>query len=83
MFEHAFFESSNKRGSKDVFSKNRAHRRDWIEDVLKDENAELYMGYDNKKKTNDNNRRVAIISEDNYVVIIQINKELKANFINA
>jgi len=83
MFEHAFFESSNKRGSKDVFSKNRAHRIDWIEDVLKDENAELYMGYDNKKKTNDNNRRVAIISEDNYVVIIQIIKDLKAKFITA
>jgi hypothetical protein len=83
MFEHAFFESSNKRGNKDIFSKKRAERIDWIEDVLKDETAELYMGYDNKKKTNDNNRRVAIINEDNYVVIIQIIKELKAKFVTA
>lgn len=41
------------------------------------------MGYDNKKKTNDNNRRVAIINEDDYVVIIQIIKDLKAKFVTA
>ncbi|WP_142413865.1 hypothetical protein [Hathewaya massiliensis] len=83
MFEHAFYESSNRRGIKDVFSQKRAERIDWIESVLKDENAELYMGYDNKNKTNDNNRRVAIISEDDYVVIIKIIKDLKAKFITA
>lgn len=83
MFEHAFYESSDRRGSKDVFSEKRAERIDWIESVLKDKKAELYMGYDNKNKTNDNNRRVAIISEDNYVVIIQIIKNLKAKFVTA
>ena len=36
-----------------------------------------------KNRSNDNNRRVAIISEDNYVVIIQIIKDLKAKFITA
>jgi hypothetical protein len=83
MFEHAFYESSDRRGSKDLFSTKRAERIDWIEDVLKDKSAELYMGYDNKKKINDNNRRVAIINEDDYVVIIQIVKDLKAKFVTA
>lgn len=83
MFEHAFFESSDRNGSKDVFSSKRAERIDWIEHVLKDKNAELYMGYDNKKKRNDNSRRVAIINEDNYVVIIQIIRDVKAKFTTA
>lgn len=83
MFEHAFFESSDRNGSKDVFSSIRAERIDWIEHVLKDKNAELYMGYDNKKKRNDNSRRVAIINEDNYVVIIQIIRDVKAKFTTA
>lgn len=83
MFEHAFFESSGRNGSKDVFSIKRAERIDWIEHVLQDSNAELYMGYDNKKKRNDDSRRVAIITEDNYVVIIQIIRDLKAKFTTA
>ncbi|MEG2017111.1 MAG: hypothetical protein RR128_01470 [Clostridium sp.] len=41
------------------------------------------MGYDNKTKRNDNNRRVAIINEDNYVVIIQLIREQKAKFVTA
>lgn len=83
MFEHAFFESSDRRGSKDIFSLKRAERIDWIEDVLKDKDAEIYMGYDSKNKRNDWNRRVTIINEDNYVVVIQIIKDKKAKFITA
>lgn len=83
MFEHAFFESSDRRGCKDVFSEKRSERIDWIEDVLKDSSAELYMGFDNVKKRNDNSRRVAIINEDNYVVIIQIIRGINAKFITA
>ena len=83
MFEHAFFESSDRRGSKDIFSLKRAERIDWIEDVLKDKDAEIYMGYDSKSKRNDWNRRVTIINEDNYVVVIQIIKDKKAKFITA
>lgn len=82
-FEHAFYESSNKKGSKDIFSLKRAERIDWIENVLKDETAELYMGYDSKTKTNNFNRRVTIINEDNYVVVIQLIKDTKAKFITA
>ena len=83
MFEHAFFESSNRRGSKDVFSSQRAERIDWIENVLKDKEAEIYMWYDSKNKRNDWNRRVTIINEDNYVVVIQIIKDNRAKFVTA
>lgn len=83
MFEHAFFESSNRRGSKDIFSSQRAERIDWIENVLKDKEAEIYMGYDSKNKRNDWNRRVTIINEDNYVVVIQIIKDNRAKFVTA
>ena len=82
-FEHAFYESSNKKGNKDIFSSKRAERIDWIEDVLKDESAELYMGYDSKNKTNNSSRRVAIINEDDYVVIVQLIKDTRAKFITA
>lgn len=82
-FEHAFYESSDYRGNKDIFSSNRAERIDWIETVLKDPNAELFVGYDSKNKNYDNNRRVAIINRDNYVVIIQRTKGNRAKFITA
>lgn len=71
MFEHVFFESSNRRGNKDIFSSQRAERIDWIENVLKDKEVEIYMGYDSKNKGNNWNGRVTIINEDNYVVVIQ------------
>lgn len=83
MFEHVFYENSGKRGGKDVFSLKRSERIDWIGDVLKDEEAEVYMVYDSKNKRTNWNRRVAIISEDNYVVVIQIIKDNKAKFVTA
>lgn len=83
MFEHAFFESSDRRGSKDVLSTKRAERIDWIKSVLQDASAELYEGYDSKNKNYDNSRRVAIITEDDYVVIIRFVKGIKAKFVTA
>jgi len=83
MFEHAFFESSDRRGSKDVFSTKRAERIDWIKAVLQDASAELYEGYDSKNKNYDNSRRVAIITEDDYVVIIRFTKGIQAKFVTA
>ena len=83
MFEHAFYESSNKRGNKDTFSLKRAQRIDWIEDVLTDDNAELYIGYDSRTKSYDNSRRVAIITEDDYVVIIRLIRDKQAKFVTA
>ncbi len=83
-FEHAFFESSNKiKRNKDVFSIERAFRIDWIEYVLKNPNAELHIGWDRDKKRYNSERRVAIISPENYVVILRINDNKKAKFITA
>lgn len=83
-FEHAFFESSNKRKrNKDIFSIDRAKRIDWIEYVLKNPNAELHLGWDRDKKICNKERRVAIISPEDYVVIIRINSNNTAKFITA
>ena len=74
-FEHAFYESSNKlKRNKDVFSENRALRIDWIEYVLKNPKD---------KKRYNKDRRVAIISPEDYVVIIRINSNNTAKFITA
>ena len=83
-FEHAFYESSNKKKrNKDVFSIDRATRIDFIEYVLKNPKAELYLGWDRDKKIFNKDRRVAIISPEDYVVIIRINRNNKAKFITA
>ncbi len=83
-FEHAFFESKQyKKRDKSIFSWERAKRMDWIKNVLLDSNAELYVGWDRDKKKYNENRRVSIISEDNYVVILNIINNKKAKFITA
>lgn len=83
-FEHAFYESSVKiKRSKDTFSMARALRIDWIEYVLKNPEAELHLGWDRDKKRINKDRRVAIISPENYVVIIRINANNTAKFITA
>ena len=82
-FDHAFYESSNYKGSKDIFSIKRAERIDWIERVLKDTTAELFIGYDSLQKNYNNTRRVAIINDDDYVVVIQLTRENRAKFITA
>ena len=83
-FEHAFYESSNKRKrNKDIFSVDRAKRIDWIEFVLKNPKAELHLGWDRDKKIFNKDRRVAIISPEDYVVIIRINENNTAKFITA
>jgi len=82
-FDHAFYESSNRDGVKDLFSQNRATRMNWIEATLKDRNAGLYMGWDNKKKRHNNKSRVAVV-KGNYVVIIRFNGAYtKAFFVTA
>lgn len=83
-FEHCFFESKNfKKRDKSIFSKERAERIKWIKEVLENEEAELYVGWDRDKKVYNFNRRVSIISPENYVVIINIINEKKAKFITA
>lgn len=80
-FYHCFFESVQQKD--DTFSQLRAERIDWIKAVLQDANAELRVGWDNKKKRPATNSRVAIVSS-NYVVIIRIKQVAsKADFVTA
>ena len=87
-FDHAFYESSvrngsrNKPKSKDIFSFRRAARMMWIKDVLDDNDAKMYVGYDSKAKGYTHSKRVSVVKGD-YVVVIQIYKENHANFITA
>lgn len=83
-FEHAFFESINhQKRDKSMFSIERAERIDWIKQVLENEKSELYIGWDRDKKRYNEQRRVSIISPENYVVVINMIKEDKAKFITA
>lgn len=83
-FEHAFFESENKKKrDKSIFSTERAERMDWIKEVLQSQKSELFIGWDRDKKRYNKNRRISIINEDNYVVIINIIRDKKAKFITA
>ena len=83
-FSHAFYESSDKRGSKDLFSEERSKRIDWIRMTLESQEALLFQGWDSKKKCYDANSRVSVVYE-NFVVVIRLslkrNGMLKGNFI--
>lgn len=68
-FEHAFCESSQRNGIKDVFSSVRSQRIDWIKATLCNENADLYQGYNKKSKSYSADRRVQVVYEDFVVVI--------------
>ena len=82
-FDHAFFESSNRRyGSKDVLSFRRLSRILWIKDALEDPDAELYVGYISKARIQSTKRRVALV-KGNYVVIVQLYNKNEARFITA
>jgi len=82
-FNHAFFKSSSRReNKKDIFAEERAQRMPWIKVALADDIAELYCGWDNKRKCVVKNRRVCIVVRD-YVVIIQMRDKNKAFFISA
>ena len=68
-FDHCFFESVETKD--DTFSERRAERIDWIKYALGDPDADLRIGWDNKRKTFAADRRVAIVLHD-YMVVIQI-----------
>ncbi|MCK9371909.1 MAG: hypothetical protein M0P91_01825 [Sulfuricurvum sp.] len=83
-FEHAFYESSDRRGSKDTFSDERAKRINWIKDTLENPNAVLYQGWDFKTKQYKPDGRVSVVYGDFVVVIrLSLNKSgvLKGNFV--
>lgn len=81
-FDHCFYESSRRDGVKDTFSRQRAERIDWIAAALKDGLADLFVGWDNKKKRYDRSRRVTLVVDD-YVVIIRLTGPKRARFVTA
>ena len=82
-FDHAFYESSDRRlGNKDVLSRRRLSRILWIKDALEDPDAELHVGYLSKNQLQSGKRRVTLV-KGNYVVVIQLYKDNEANFITA
>ena len=79
-FDHAFYESSDRRlGNKDVLSRRRLSRILWIKDALEDPDAELHVGYLSKNQLQSGKRRVTLV-KGNYVVVIQLYKDNEANF---
>lgn len=87
-FDHCMYESDRRtRRKMATISPKRAERIDWIKATLTHPNAELYQGWDKKRKKHDKARRVAFIFED-YVVVIALTKPrrdgtLGAKFITA
>lgn len=81
-FDHCFFESSRRNQIKDQFSPQRAERIDWIKAALEDPEAELYAGWDNKRKRHDHSRRVTVVVV-NYVVVIRLTGTTTARFVTA
>jgi hypothetical protein len=81
-FDHCFYESTMRNNVKDLFSKERAERIDWIKAALEDPNAELFVGWDKKKKKQDPSHRVALVV-GNYVVVIRLNSKQTAQFVTA
>ena len=79
-FNHCFFESVAEKD--DTFSYQRAERVLWIKAALQDPHAELYVGWDNKKKRLAKDRRVAIVVQ-NYVVVIRFTGAKSAAFVTA
>jgi len=81
-FDHCFYESTQRNRIKDRFSPKRAERIDWIKAALQDESADLYVGWDRKKKRYSTFHRVVVIV-NNYVVVIRLLKNKKAEFVTA
>jgi len=81
-FDHCCFESSHRDRRKDMFSRSRAERLDWIGAALRDPNAELFIGWDRDRKRYNPNRRVAVVMH-NYIVIIAITAPNRARFVTA
>lgn len=79
-FDHAFFESSSPKSKDDVFSTERAKRIEWIKIALADASADLRVGYDSQLRQPATDRRVAIV-KGNFVVIIRIIRERRAEFV--
>ena len=81
-FNHCFYESTRRNKVKDAFSVQRAERIDWIKAALADPSADLYVGWNGKKKRYDRGHRVALVVGD-YVVVIRLSGKRNAQFVTA
>ena len=81
-FRHLFFESTQRNGVKDAFSQPRACRIDWILAALNDPTIPMRMGWIKKKNRYDPARRV-VVAQGNYVVVIHLTGNSKANHVTA
>ncbi|GIM45982.1 hypothetical protein DNHGIG_15310 [Collibacillus ludicampi] len=80
-FDHAFFKSQDRRlRDKSEFDWDRAQRMDWIKKVLQDPHVITYQGFDNIKYRIDPLRRVSVLTDDMYAVIIEFNRKLTKGF---
>jgi hypothetical protein len=84
-FDHSFYKRTHQswEAKKDRFSYERGERMDWIKYVLQDPNIIPRKGYDKAKKSYDNTRRVTFLSDENYLVVIFINKKGEGKFVTA
>ena len=83
-FDDAFFESKNHIArDKSIFSFKRAEKIDYIKYTLENVKDNIYFGLDRDRKKPRKDRRVAILTPENYVVIITVLSDTKAKFITA
>lgn len=77
MFEHAFYKRAAKQWSapKEKVDWDRCERMDWIKGVLADSTIIPRQGYDKATGKNDNRRRVVLVSQEKYVVVIRADKQ--------
>lgn len=83
-FDHAFFESTLRDGTKDAFSPARAQRIDWISATLQEPGANWYQGYVKFRKSYDPARSVTVAYGDFVVVLgfgVRRDNSMKAKFI--
>ena len=83
MFDHIFYESAKrKEKDKSILFYNRLEKIYWIKDALRDPDAILKIGWNNKLKEYYKNRRVAVV-KGNYVVVIRFVEYRKAKLVTA
>lgn len=83
-FDHAFYESTRRDGTKDAFSQARAQRIDWISATLQEPGADWYQGYLKVRKAYDPTRSATVAYGDFVVVLgfgVRRDNSIKAKFI--
>ena len=84
MFEHAFYKRATKnwKAPKSSIDLSRCERILWIKEVLLDSSIIPRQGYDKAKNTHDSTRRVALLTPEDYVVVLR-NDGNKWRFVTA